>query len=313
MPSFSKIAGSVAALATAVSAADCDCYLTDGSSPAYFKNYGFWDFRDLSRYAGVPATINTVSGNANAGFTSDYFGWSSDFQKFWGPQNWDNGAEFTNVNSFNNLYISSNPNGDSATMLTMRTARGSNFQSSSEFETKAKVDHASMRMYARTHGDAGACTAIFTYLGADSLKDVQEADIEILTRDPETAIHYTNQPSYLEDGTTIDGASNNITMPGGKKWSDWMEHRMDWTPGMTTWSVDGQVLHAQSFQAPVDPAQILLNVWSDGNEWTGRMRENGQAFQDVQWIELAYDVTSKGSCSKVCSVDAGAPGSPIPI
>lgn len=313
MPSLSKLAGYVAVFATAASAADCDCYLIDGSSPTYFKNYGFWDFRQLSQFAGIPPAIDTASGNSQAGFTSDYFGWSSEFQKFWGPQSWNNSAEFMNVNSFNNLYIAPNSNGDSDTMLTMRTARGDGFQSSAEFESRNTVDHASMRMYARTHGDAGACTSIFTYLWAPSLKDVQETDIEMLTRDPETAIHYTNQPSYLEDDTTIPGASNNITLPGGKKWTDWMTHRLDWTPGMTTWSVDGQELHAQSFQAPVDPAQVVLNAWSDGKEWTGVMKEGGQAFQDVQWIEIAYDVTNQGSCSNVCSVDDGAVGSPVPI
>lgn len=308
----------LAAAGAAAQANNCDCYVINGNYPTYFKNYGFWDFRSLSQYAGVAPLIETFEGNSRAGFTSDFFSRNSSFQTFWAPQNWQSEDEILRTNSFNNLYIapSSDGGGSSSsdtTMLQMRTARGSDFQSTAAFQSKDLVDHASMRMYSRTHGDPGACTAIFTYLGAESIKDVQEADIEFLTKDPETKVHYTNQPAHLGNGTLVHGAGNNMTMPGGKRWTDWLEHRMDWTPGRTTWSLDGQEMLSQTFQAPVDPSRIVLNAWSDGGSWTGMMSEGGQAFQDIQWIEMAYNLADEGSCARVCSVDDGAVGSPVPV
>jgi len=313
MPSTRQVLFSVAAVAATVQAADCDCYLTDGSSSTYYKDYGFWDFRSLSQYSGVPELIDTFDGNSNAGFTSNYFSQNSTFQNFWAPQKWSNNGEILRTNSFNNLYIAPNSDGGSDTMLQMRTARGSDFQSTAAFQSKSLIDHASMRMYSRTHGDPGACTAIFTYLGAENLTDVQEADIEFLTKDPENKVHYTNQPAHYGNGTLVRGAGHNTTMPDGKKWTDWLLHRMDWTPGMTTWSLDGKQMRAQSFQAPVDPSRIVLNAWSDGDTWTGNMTVGGRAFQDIQWIEIAYNLADEGSCTNVCSVDDGVVGSPVPV
>jgi beta-glucanase (GH16 family) len=88
---------------------------------------------------------------------------------------------------------------------------------------------------------------------------------------------------------------------------------MDWTPGLTTWHADGREVRSQSFQAPVDPSRIVLNAWSDGERWTGEMGEGGQAFQDIQWIEMAYNLADEGACSRVCSVDGGHVGSPAPV
>src|SRR5690606_2024730 len=65
----------------------------------------------------------------------------------------------------------------------------------------------------------GACAGIFTYFSRTS-----EADIEILTSDPPTRIHYANQPDYdpvLDQ--RIPGASQdwNIPIP----WTAMATHR----------------------------------------------------------------------------------------
>lgn len=307
----------LAVLAAAVPALaqDCDCYLIDGNYPTYYRNHGFWDFRSMPENAvpSPPPVPDTRQGNEEAPFTSPYFSYDGGaFAEFWGPQAWNNAnQEFMNVNSYNNLYIENNADGDTQTYLTMRTARGSDFQSSAEFESRESHDHASMRMRARSFGDPGACTALFTYFLPEggTLKDVQEADIEMLTRDSPNTIHYTNQPSYLEDGTTIPGASNELNVP--TPWSEWIDHRQDWTPGRTTWYYNGVEMHSQTFQAPVDPARLVFNVWSDGQTWTGMMDSGGSAYQQIQWIEIAYGLADETSCSNVCSVDGdGVPGSP---
>lgn len=259
----------------------------------------------MSRCAtGVPEIIQDVNGNLNAKVTCSLFDWSDPFTEFWGPQHWNNGNEdFPMIMSYNNLYIEHNPGGQSDTYMTMRTSRLPGFQSTAELQSMNKVDHTSIRMLARSHGSPGACTSVFTYLGADHLKDVQESDIEMLTRETDRAIHYTNQPSYLEDGTTVDGASYNVTLPNGLKWSAWITHRLDWTPGRTTFSINGIESHTQIFQAPRDPSLILLNTWSDGGVWTEKMASGGEAFQNVQWIEVLYNVLPSGSkCNRKCSI-----------
>ncbi|CAI6090710.1 unnamed protein product [Clonostachys chloroleuca] len=263
-------------------AASCDCYLIDGEYPAYIL---------------VPPVLDSIDANKNADFSSSYFNWESEFAQFWGPQNWDNGAEdFVNVNSYNNLYIEKS--GDS-TFMTMRTARLPKFQTSAEFESIYILDHASIRMYSRTIGSHGACTAVFTYREANSLKDVQESDIEILTSDPKTSIRYPNQPTYLEDGTIIDGASNNICLRP-------LERMVHAETGVDSWPYH---------LAPKDPSKVNFNAWSDGGDWTGKMPEGGVAYQQIQWIEMLYNVVDKASCTSVCSIDAdGAkPGFPVKV
>lgn len=307
MASLLALAAVFAAAASGqiVDDSQCDCYVTDGRFPTTYQNHGFWDFRSLSQYAGVPAVIQDLDGNLNAPVTCPLFDWSNAFTTFWGPQHWKNGNnDFPMAMTYNNLYIEKNGGGQSDTFMTMRTSRLPGFQTAAELQSMDKHDHASIRMLARSHGSPGACTSVFTYLGAEHLKDVQECDIEMLTRETDTAIHYTNQPSYLEDGTTVDGASYNVTLPNGLKWSDWITHRLDWTPGRTTLSVNGQETHTQTFQAPRDPSLILLNAWSDGGVWTGKMPSGGEAYQNVQWIEILYNLLPAGAaCNRNCSID----------
>jgi hypothetical protein len=293
---------------TTVDDAQCDCFLTNGTAPTYFKSHGFWDFRSLSQYAVVnpPGLKLSVEESANADFTTPYLNDDSKFGEFWAAQNWNDGNDdFPDQNSFNNLYIERNRGSQSQTYLAMRTARPlEGFQTSAEFESREQLDHVSMRMHSMTIGTAGGCTSIFTYRNEEG-EVVEETDIEFLTRDPGDRIHYTNQPSYnatIDD--VIPGASHEVSLPGGKAWEHWHTHRLDWTPGLTTWFVDGEKTFDMTFQVPTRPAQVILNAWSNGDDtWSGKMPVGGRAYQYVQWIELLYGVTGEASCSRVCSVD----------
>ncbi|KAH7126376.1 concanavalin A-like lectin/glucanase domain-containing protein [Dactylonectria estremocensis] len=301
--------------ATTVDDSQCDCFLSNGTKPTYFLNHKFIDFRSLSQYAGVPDLIDTIEGNAGASYTSDYFNEDSEFQQFLSIQNWSNeDPDFPMQHSKNNVYIQGNEDDVPAsdTFLTMRTARHDGFQSAAEFETPEQYQYASMRMFARTIGSKGACTAMFTYRDAAELANVQEADIEVLTSEADDIIHYTNQPSYTDDGNDVEGASETVTLTDGLKWSKWATHRLDWTPDQTVWSVDGLQTAVNSFQVPVDPASLMWNAWSNGNTWTGKMDVGGVAYQQIQWIEVLYGPADAGSCQKVCSIDETAElGKPV--
>ncbi|KAF4457489.1 hypothetical protein F53441_539 [Fusarium austroafricanum] len=285
---------------------ECDCYLTNGTNSAYYSRHSFYDFRNLGDYAGVPSPISNAS--RKTAITSDYFN-SDTWDNTWNIQDWNNrgkrgvslsgDASVLMVNTPNNIYIQKNDDDDatSGTFLTMRTMRQPGFQSAAEFESVSTYHYLSVRILARVTGSAGACMALFTYLEGDELADVQEADIEIMTRDPKNRIQYTNQPSYTEDGDEIPKATRNATLPNGVGWDDWIVHRLDWTPKRSVWYVGGQEVANIEFQTPKDPGQIILNAWSDGGSWSGNMSMHGAACMQIQWIDMVYNVT-KSSVDK---------------
>jgi beta-glucanase (GH16 family) len=257
--------------------------------------------------------------------TSAYFS-STEWTDFWMLGSWNNSnrarsdATVLMVNSPNNIYIeaSNEANPSSQTWLTLRTQRLADFQTAAEIESaSAKFKYLSIRMRARTVGAAGAIAAMFTYRGADTLAEVQESDLEIRTSDPRNLIHYTNQPAYTDAGDTVPQATQNATMPGGRNWTDWAVHRMDWTPGETTWYVDDTQVAQIEFQAPRDESNLILNAWSDGGAWTGNMSRNDAAYLQVQWLEVVFNNTEVGKtadnkrrrdgassgCAAVCSID----------
>ncbi|KAM5366710.1 hypothetical protein ACJZ2D_010386 [Fusarium nematophilum] len=176
----------------------------------------------------------------------------------------------------------------------MRTARLPGFQTAAEFESVSTYNYLSIRMRARVTGSPGACMAMFTYLEGEQLADVQEADIEILTRDPRSRIQYTNQPSFTDDGDEVPKATRNASLPDGVGWDDWVVHRLDWTPERSVWYAAGHEVASIAFQTPEDPAQVLFNAWSDGGEWSGNMSLTGAAYMQIQWIEMVYNSTSEG-------------------
>jgi hypothetical protein len=274
--------------------------------------------------------------------TSDYFS-GDEWTSVWGIQSWNNSgtmkkpgvdARVLLVNSPNNVFIENNTDNkaSSRTFLTMRTKRLPGFQSAAEFESiSGGYKFLSVRMYARTIGSPGACTAMFTYRQSDKLSDVQEADLEVLTKDPRNVIQYTNQPSYTIQGDSIDGSTQNATLPNNLQWSDWAVHRLDWEPKKTTWYINGQQVASLGFQVPRDDSRVIFNAWSDGGSWTGSMNVFDETYFQMQWVEMVYNTTDsvnrrdqlsprnhddgpngrlvrrngKGKCKVICSIDAG--------
>ncbi|EHA54032.1 hypothetical protein MGG_08823 [Pyricularia oryzae 70-15] len=290
-----------------VSDSKCGCYVTNGSNSAFFTSHRFYDFRSLSQYvgSGIPdAPSSSPQAASNASITSGYFNTSA-FTDDWSIMTWNNSASVGGdaailmVNSPTNLFIQKNndTDADSDTYLTMRTARNEDFQSASEIESNSnRYRFVSMRMLARTTGAPGACTALFTYRSAKDYADVQEADIEVLTKDPTDKIMYTNQPSYVKVGNdTQNIPESNINGTAPVDWTQWSVHRLDWTPLRTTWYVDGRQVASISFQTPRDASRINLNSWSDGGDWTGLMDVGKEARMQIKWLEMVFNQTSSGT------------------
>lgn len=154
----------------------------------------------------------------------------------------------------------------------------------------------------------GACAGIFTYDPTSG----SESDIEILTRDPETIIHYANQPDYdpVTD-TAIPGASIVAALP--RPWTQWATHRLDWFRNLSVWSLDGHVQTSNTYRVPRIPSTVVLNLWSDGGEWTGKMGVGESVYLGVEWIQLVYNISDTGAsgrenrnkmeCRRPCWVD----------
>ncbi len=297
---------SAATAAEAVEDSSCGCFLSNGTNPGYYAQHAFFDFRQLSQHAGVPDVVEDSASVASAPVSSDFFK-SDAWTSVWEIESWDNSksslssdATVYMINSPSNIYIekansSSGSDGyedTAATFLTMRTKRLPDFQTAAEFQTAgAGYQFLSLRMRARTVGAPGAVTAMFTYRGDDDPAKVQEADVEVLTRDPRSVIQYTNQPSGLPDKGEIAAATRNATLPSGVAWSDWAVHRLDWTPERSVWYVDGREVASIALQVPRDPAAVNFNAWSDGGSWSGNMTVGDEASLQIQWIEMLYNST----------------------
>ncbi|KAI9647638.1 hypothetical protein NHQ30_004023 [Ciborinia camelliae] len=326
---------------------ECSCFLTDSASSGYFTYHRFHDFRTVAAASQtVPDLISNDSDTTSAGVTSDFFdgaAWNGD----WSTQNWNNsdsmvasGSSVLMVNSMNNVYIETSKDNDSSydTYLTLRTARLETFQSVAEFDSNEKnFKYLSARFLARVIGSKGACAGMFTYLDSNP---IQEADIEILTSGPRNVVQYTNQPSLNKAGDADPRATSNASTPDGNMdWSVWNTYRMDWMPHQTSWYVNGESVANISFQVPKSPSGLILNMWSDGGEWTGNMSLFDEAFLQVQWIELVYNTSGnyaggkreldlqwelqkraelekrnkKKGCKVVCSVDRGVNVTGTPV
>ncbi|KLU89345.1 hypothetical protein MAPG_08317 [Magnaporthiopsis poae ATCC 64411] len=279
---------------------ECGCFMTNASNPTFFSKHRFYDFRSLTQHVvDPPALLNDPAAAAAAPATSSFFN-TKPFADDWAIMSWNNSASVGNqatylfVHSPSNIYIerNSDPGASSSdTYLTMRTARLGGFQSTAELQSMAaNYRFVSVRMLARTLGDPGACTALFTYRGDEHVERVQEADIEILTKDPKTYIQYTNQPSFTSDGNSVEGASLNVTAP--VPWTEWAVHRLDWSPNQSTWFVNGVQVAALGYQVPRDGSHVALNAWSNGGVWTGSMEVGKQAHMQIKWLEMVFNSTS---------------------
>ncbi|KAL7936342.1 glycoside hydrolase family 16 protein [Trichoderma chlorosporum] len=306
----------------------CDCFLSNGTEPSYFSNHMFFDFRNLTKDAGVPALITNETLATYASPTSAYLS-SDEWTSVWQLQGWSNSegkgkglsgaAAVLMVNSPSNVYIQKNSDSDASsdTYMTLRTQRLPKFQTAAAFQTKTSdYQFASLRMLARTTGGPGAVSAMFTYRDNTSTSSVQEADFEVLTRGPRERVQLTNQPSFTSDGQVNPNATRNVTLPGDMIWSQWAVYRFDWTSQSSVWYVDGQQLANITFQVPQEASGINFNAWSDGGSWSGNMTVYDQANLQIQWIEMIYNTSAQAQAqaqtrrgpSRLWSRDAGPRG-----
>lgn len=373
LPAFLGSYTSISVLARKDNGNNCDCFRTTGATVAYFTNHQFHDYRNVpQQYVSQPPVTVDIADDRDGPISSDFFtssAWSQD----WEVQTWNNAdslndsaSDATTLMGYsrNNVYIgmichrssclhrltfletNKEANTATATYLTLRTTKTVTFQSAGEIDSVAtNYQYLSARYYARVVGAPGACAGMFTWYcpglcRSPSATEVEEADIEILTRDPDNYVHFTNQPSESPEGITYKEATRNASVP--VSWDEWNEYRYDWVPGLSAWYINGQSVANISFHAPERPAQLILNMWSNGGSWTGNMSIGNAAYLQIQWIQIAYNTSSEQSqkshmvarrldappvaldsnietraeqtrCKRVCQINnLTSPGTPLP-
>lgn len=167
----------------------------------------------------------------------------------------------------------------------------------------SSLKYASIRLLARVRGKPGAVAGFFTYYN-----DTAESDIEILTRDPDTSVEYSNQPTVDADGDILPGSNFNTSMASGgsRQWTEWNVYRLDWLPGRSAWYLNGELAASTKVNVPGDESSAIVNMWSDGGSWSGNMSVGDKAELQVQWIEMVFnmpDAKSGPGKGVVCSVD----------
>ena len=316
-------------------APNCDCFLLSGTDRGYFQNHRFIDFRNIPPGPGEdftkPPPLLVESENAGAeAVTSSYFN-STPFTTDWfftnGPTK--HNSTLTSVDSPRNIFLFKDPDTES-TYLALRAQRLASFVSNAEIDTNLQtILHSSLRTRARlipalsstqtsggpqpytnpspssppipglntSHPIApGAVLGFFTYHS-----ETQESDIEILTSDPVSQIRYSNQPDYnIAADTPVAGASTAQILARGIDWTNWHEHRIDWFAGVSRWYVDGTLVLEKTVNVPTAPSALLLNLWSDGGNWSGDMSVGAQVVAGFEWVEMVYNVSDAGGGAKGC-------------
>ena len=110
----------------------------------------------------------------------------------------------------------------------------------------------------------------------------------------------------------------NQTVAGLPDWEKWHIHRIDWAPVGSAWYIDGVLAATSKVNVPRHASRVVLNMWSNGGNWTGVMPVGEQAELQIQWIEVVFNATGRGSsgargvvrrdsqeksCKTVCAVD----------
>jgi hypothetical protein len=305
---------------------NCDCFLVSGPDLSYFQYHRFWDFRNIADdtngddYTVAPPLVTAEEDAKLKPVTSSFLNttkWGLDWQIQTWRSNATTDSPVTSVNSAQNIFISRNTSSpDKSTYLTLRASRLPDFMSISEFDSlQTNILHSSIRARMRVIPNAlstkaapsasnvdigtdagstsdhpvdfGAVAGFFTFYSG-----TQESDIEILTRDPIDRIRYSNQPDYnFHTGNTVPGASTDLAMPNTFDWTNWLEHRIDWHPGLSRWYINDQLLLKKAKNVPSHPSGLIVNLWGDGGEWSGNMTVGGQVQFAIEWIEMVFNVS----------------------
>ncbi|KAM0339663.1 hypothetical protein ACHAPU_010845 [Fusarium lateritium] len=178
-------------------------------------------------------------------------------------------------------------------------------QAGEVYFSETLVESISMRVSARITGASGAVAGFFTYFN-----DTQESDIEVLTRDEDNRVQFSNQPTEnTTTSTTIPGTTHNETRSGS--FQEWTVYRLDWLrdQDLSAWYINGKLAKTSQVNVPITPSTVYVNMWSSGGSFSGLMEYGTNATLEIRWIQMAFNTSVKvGNIPEdgvVCPVEDG--------
>ncbi|KAH6999155.1 concanavalin A-like lectin/glucanase domain-containing protein, partial [Ilyonectria sp. MPI-CAGE-AT-0026] len=292
----------------------CSAFTVNGSYPATFSFYRFYDFRNASL---SQTTMSSGKWPADRDGSSTLVS-----NKTTNDSPWDDdgtvrvhyrGVAAKGLTELHYIPSMVSMGGEAGSAyLSLNTWRlRNNTQLGGEiFYSRADVDAISFRVSARVSGASGAVAGFFTYHN-----DTQESDIEILTKDGDGRVHFSNQPTTDKNEKIISDTTFNDSLPESTSINDWAIYRLDWLPSldMSVWYVDGEQLRTTQTNVPQAASTVFIDMWSNSGWWSGDMAVGDQATLEIQWIEMAFNAsataTSVPDDGVVCTIDEGI-GSP---
>ncbi|KAF1830396.1 concanavalin A-like lectin/glucanase [Decorospora gaudefroyi] len=298
-------------------AAECTRFSTNGSTAATYQFHRFYDFRNLheslSRIATSTSLNDAIPNSASSKIISAApwgSGWNA--RKWFRPAPRKDTVDMQYTPSSISISEVSEPSQEDSTCLSLHTTRlpnGTQLASELQF-TEYNVTYASIRMSARIHGVSGAIAGFFTYRN-----DTAESDIELPTGGAANSVHFSNQPTTNPStDAPIQGSTFNVSLSADQPTSTWNNYRLDWVKGRSAWYVNGVQSADTEVNVPDAESMIILNLWSNGGNFSGRMDTGGEAWFDIQWVELLFNATAGSEVQydeTACSVESSL-GSPVP-
>lgn len=96
-----------------------------------------------------------------------------------------------------------------------------------------------------------------------------EIDFEILT----TQLKKISTNVFTIENGSQFSEPHSIDMNGS--FSDFHTYRMEWTPTMVRWFVDGQLIRTDTEHVPTNPQQLHMNLWGVPGNWPGNPGDPG--------------------------------------
>ncbi|KAF9878756.1 hypothetical protein CkaCkLH20_03656 [Colletotrichum karsti] len=123
------------------------------------------------------------------------------------------------------------------------------------------IKYASVRTVAIFSEPKGVCNGIFYYKN-----ETQEIDIEWLS-DPASLSNQGTRRVWLtnQDADLNGQKTYNTVAPASDATSAEHEYRIDWTPGLVRWFIDGQQVWSTTSDVPNSAGPWILNNWSSGD------------------------------------------------
>ncbi|KAI8270448.1 hypothetical protein K4K58_010946 [Colletotrichum sp. SAR11_239] len=158
--------------------------------------------------------------------------------------------------------------------------------------TVANIKYASVRTVAIFSEPAGVCNGIFYYKN-----DTQETDIEWLSDPSSLSNQGTRKLWFTNQDADQNGVKTyNAVTPPSDATSAEHEYRLDWTPGLVRWFVDGVKIWNTTSDVPNSAAPWVFNNWANGDPgWSVGPPKQTANFR-IKDVYMYYNTCSGSNC-----------------